>query len=128
MLVLSRRPFETILFPSIHTSVQVLAVKGRLVRLGIEAPPELAILRAELADSAPGPVPAGGLLPSGRLGQLCADLAALRARLPPDAAAELARVEAELKGLCLREAPRADATPRPHRPAGGARRALLVED
>ena len=50
MLVLSRRPNEKVLFPSINTAVQVLSIKGGTVRLGIEAPPEVTILRAELQD------------------------------------------------------------------------------
>jgi carbon storage regulator CsrA len=52
MLVLSRRPTEKILFPGINAAVQVLSVKGSNVRLGIEAPPEVVILRDELQDKA----------------------------------------------------------------------------
>ncbi len=49
MLVLSRRLNEKILLPSIHTSVEVLDIKGDRVRLGIEAPASVMILREELA-------------------------------------------------------------------------------
>ena len=49
MLVLSRRLNEKILLPSIHTSVEVLDIKGDRVRLGIEAPASVTILREELA-------------------------------------------------------------------------------
>ena len=49
MLVLSRRLNEKILLPSIHTSVEVLDIKGDRVRLGIEAPANVTILREELA-------------------------------------------------------------------------------
>jgi two-component system, OmpR family, response regulator len=49
MLVLSRRLKEKVLFPGIDTAVQVLSVKGNVVRLGIEAPPEVIVLREELA-------------------------------------------------------------------------------
>src|SRR6516164_8947676 len=52
MLVLSRRPNEKVLFPSINAAVQVVSIKGGTVRLGIEAPPEVTILRAELQDRA----------------------------------------------------------------------------
>jgi carbon storage regulator CsrA len=52
MLVLSRRPNEKVLFPNISTAVQILSIKGGAVRLGIEAPPEVTILRAELQDRA----------------------------------------------------------------------------
>jgi carbon storage regulator CsrA len=52
MLVLTRRPNEKIVLPSINTTVQVVSVKGSRVRLSIEAPPEVSILRAELQDQA----------------------------------------------------------------------------
>ena len=52
MLVLSRRVEEKICFPAIGVTVRVVGVKGGRVRLGIEAPPELTILREEL--QAPG--------------------------------------------------------------------------
>src|SRR5436305_2320514 len=48
MLVLSRRLNEKLLFPDIGTAVQVLSVKGSTVRLGIQAPPEVTILREEI--------------------------------------------------------------------------------
>src|SRR5260370_8286306 len=48
MLVLSRRLNEKVVFPDFHTAVQVLSVKGGKVRLGIEAPPAVTVLREEL--------------------------------------------------------------------------------
>ena len=45
MLVLSRRLNQKILFPGISAAVTVLSVKGSVVRLGIEAPPKVAVLR-----------------------------------------------------------------------------------
>jgi carbon storage regulator CsrA len=50
MLVLSRRVGERIFFPAICAYVKVVAVKGGTVRLSIEAPPEIRILREELLD------------------------------------------------------------------------------
>src|SRR5262249_25613133 len=50
MLVLSRRPNDKILFPGINATVQIVSVKGSTVRLGIDAPPDVAILRDELQD------------------------------------------------------------------------------
>jgi carbon storage regulator CsrA len=50
MLVLSRRPKEKIVFPTIHTEVQVLGMQGGQVRLGIEAPPNVSVIREELLD------------------------------------------------------------------------------
>jgi carbon storage regulator CsrA len=48
MLVLSRRISEKIVFPSLNITVQLLQVKRGMVRLGIEAPPEVAVLRQEV--------------------------------------------------------------------------------
>jgi carbon storage regulator CsrA len=48
MLVLSRRSNEKIVFPGFATSVQVLAIKSGVVRLGIQAPPEVTCLREEV--------------------------------------------------------------------------------
>lgn len=50
MLVLSRRPGEKILFPSLGVSVEVLRSRGAVVRLGIEAPHEIPIIRGEIAE------------------------------------------------------------------------------
>src|SRR6516164_9482512 len=52
MLVLSRRLNEKVLFPTLNTAIEVVSIKGGSVRLGIEAPPEVTILRAELQDRA----------------------------------------------------------------------------
>jgi carbon storage regulator CsrA len=51
MLVLSRQPGETILFPTLGVTVHLLAAKGRTVRIGIEAPPDVKVLRQELQDT-----------------------------------------------------------------------------
>lgn len=53
MLVLSRKICESILFPGTNTAVQVLSVKGNVVRLGIEAPPEVSVIREELQQRSP---------------------------------------------------------------------------
>jgi carbon storage regulator CsrA len=63
MLVLSRRLNEKVVLPGLNVTVQVVSVKAGVVRLGIEAPPEVQVLRAELlARPAPdvrvtGPLP-----------------------------------------------------------------------
>lgn len=138
MLVLSRRPGQKVLFPSLQASVQVVSARGNVVRLGIEAPPGLTILREELVTSgvarlAPHgfPSPAGRTAPdpqeqsdaARRLAAACAELAALtasqRRALAPEDAAALARIEEDLGALRRR----LDATP-----PTPARRALLVED
>jgi carbon storage regulator CsrA len=48
MLVLSRRVGERIFFPSIGAYVKVLAVKNSTIRLGIEAPSEVLVMREQL--------------------------------------------------------------------------------
>ena len=50
MLVLSRRLDEKVFFPEFNITVEVLAVNGSTVRLGIEAPPHVTVLRAELCN------------------------------------------------------------------------------
>lgn len=49
MLVLTRRPHEAVRIGE-EIEVRVLSVEGRKVRLGIEAPDEMLILREEVED------------------------------------------------------------------------------
>lgn len=51
MLVLSRRENQSILFPNLNIKVVISRVAGRIVRVGIEAPRQVRVLRGELADS-----------------------------------------------------------------------------
>lgn len=48
MLVLSRKLGETIVLPTLNATIQVVEVHGNSVRIGIQAPPEVKIVRAEL--------------------------------------------------------------------------------
>jgi carbon storage regulator CsrA len=48
MLVLSRRPDEKILLPTVPAILKVISAQAGLVRLGIEAPQHVPILREEL--------------------------------------------------------------------------------
>jgi carbon storage regulator CsrA len=57
MLVLSRRASQQILFPSLGVTVHVLGFRGQCARIGIEAPPEVPVLRQELDQA--GAAPAG---------------------------------------------------------------------
>lgn len=50
MLVLSRRLNEKLLFPGLQTSIQIIGIKPGLVRLGIDAPEEVRVLREEVPD------------------------------------------------------------------------------
>jgi carbon storage regulator CsrA len=60
MLVFARKCTQQITFPDYHIRVEVLAVKPGVVRLGVEAPPEVRVLRGELPDRVAewGPEPA----------------------------------------------------------------------
>jgi carbon storage regulator CsrA len=48
MLVLTRRPSDRILFPKLGIAIHVVRVDGRSVRLGIEAPRDVHVVRHEL--------------------------------------------------------------------------------
>jgi carbon storage regulator CsrA len=52
MLILSRREAEKVLFPGLGISVEITRVQGRSVRLGIQAPDEIRIIRGELEGTA----------------------------------------------------------------------------
>ena len=47
MLVLSRKSSEGLVIDN-EIRIHVLKIKGKTIRLGIEAPPNVAVLRAEL--------------------------------------------------------------------------------
>jgi carbon storage regulator CsrA len=73
MLVLSSRVREKIVFPAFRTAIQVVAVQAGVVRLGIEAPEEVRVLREALPDREAewGPPPEAFTEPSHlRLNQL----------------------------------------------------------
>ena len=48
MLVLARRLGEKIVLPGLGITVQVVGIKGNVVRLGIDAPPEVSVFREEV--------------------------------------------------------------------------------
>ena len=54
MLVLSRKVGERILVGD-QVTITVVRITGGGVRIGIEAPPELAVIREELKDANRGP-------------------------------------------------------------------------
>jgi carbon storage regulator CsrA len=57
LLVLSRRINESIVFPSLGITIKVILLKGGAVRLGIEAPQDVAVLREELLANGCSPRP-----------------------------------------------------------------------
>jgi carbon storage regulator CsrA len=62
MLVLSRRSNEKLILPTLGVTIHVLGVKGGTVKIGIEAPPEVRVLREELIQDGAGQP--GGRRPS----------------------------------------------------------------
>lgn len=52
MLVLTRRPEEKIVFPGLGISISVLRVRGNIIKIGVEAPREITVLRGEAVDAA----------------------------------------------------------------------------
>jgi len=54
MLVLSRGPTDKIIFPNLDITVEILRVAGNKVRVGIDAPKDVRVLRHELVDEQSG--------------------------------------------------------------------------
>jgi carbon storage regulator CsrA len=50
MLVLSRRQNDKVVFPRLGITVEILRINGRSVRVGIDAPPEVSVLRHEIVQ------------------------------------------------------------------------------
>jgi carbon storage regulator CsrA len=146
MLVLSRRLNDKIVFPGINATLQIVSVKGSTVRLGIEAPPEVAILREELQDRTENwrailpPVETAEArlrelrhLVRNRLNVTTIGLGLLRqqakAGSTDDMQRTIGKMEEEMQMLRQRlENDAAKAPPAPRQPARKVRKALLVED
>ena len=110
MLVLSRKLNEKILLPGTRTAIQIVGIKPGVVRLGIDAPPEVIVLREEIPDrssewtpksqpAAPAPeakLKAVGELTAQRLRMAQAELGILRRQLE---AGQLHEAESTLEKL-----------------------------
>jgi carbon storage regulator CsrA len=148
MLVLARRLNEKVLLPTIDTTIQIVSVRGKVVRLGIDAPPGVTILREELKERSPSLVAAAGAaladptadrlralrhLVRNRLNGTAIGLALLRKQANAQTGSDLDRtigmIEEEVQ--MLRQRLEKETTPIPP-PAPAAapnpRKALLVED
>jgi carbon storage regulator CsrA len=142
MLVLARRLNEKILFPTLGVTIQVVGAKPGLVRLGIDAPDDVAVLREEVlhrtleaaqqSDAARPPV---SLREFGRQLQLRLHSSSLslallqrqlRAGLHSDMETTLARLDNDLTALRQQVAGALDSVQ--PRPPTRRRKALLVED
>lgn len=51
MLVVSRKQNQSVVFPTLGIRVEILRMAGKTVRVGVEAPEEIQILRGELIDT-----------------------------------------------------------------------------
>jgi carbon storage regulator CsrA len=137
MLVLTRRSNETIVLPGPGVTVRILSAKLNCVRVGIDAPPNIAVLRGEVQDrqkewSAPqtapdASAPVRGLacrrVETARKG-LAEAQRLLAAGRTAEAAETLGRIDED---LVLLES-RLGGAPATHEALGGPRRALVVED
>jgi carbon storage regulator CsrA len=138
MLVLTRRPDENIVFPGPGVTVHVLSTKKGAVRLGIEAPPEIVVLRGEVRqrqrqyDPPPAADPdttrpvrdlANRRIETARLG-LTEARRLLESGRAEEAAEALQRIDEDLALLERR----LGAAPADRPAPGSPRRALVVED
>jgi carbon storage regulator len=120
MLVLARRLNERILIPCIRAAVRVVSIHNGQVRLGVEAPPEVAVFREEIYSGRPPAAAAaasdGAAHPArphhplrARLNDVGLGLARLcrrlRGQLPPDALAALKKVRDEFDALAEKVRP-----------------------
>jgi carbon storage regulator CsrA len=111
MLVLSRRPDESILLPSVPAIIKVISSQAGVVRLGIEAPAHVPILREELTRQGRPLAPAADETPTNvrhtlrnRLHNLMLGLSLLRVQLPdsnPVVRKTLDGMEEEIQALRL---------------------------
>ncbi|HEY8503863.1 MAG TPA: response regulator [Gemmataceae bacterium] len=145
MLVLSRRYNEKLVLPLINTTIQVVSVKPGVVRLGIDAPEKVKVLREEVLRQEGGPDAStrGGLVLTreekhaayNRLNSMNLALALLRAQVragmtgPAEATIETleqecAALHTQLEGCAVAPPATSPAAAKPAKP----RVALLVED
>jgi carbon storage regulator len=137
VLVLSRRLNEKLLIPSIRTAIQVLSIQGGQVRLGVEAPKEVAVFREEIyktesekQESIAGPAALRDRLPGllrNRLARLALGLDRLQDQLAGDDPASAAQAALDRLGDEFDELARLvnglldDGVPPTKRPVGCAR-------
>jgi carbon storage regulator CsrA len=128
MLVLSRRQGQRILFPGLDVAVQVLSSKGAAVRLGIDAPSSVAVLREELPHQVVRSKADGAASHEfrGRLNLLSMTLHVAEKQLTAGLTADAERTLREAQSV-IEKLPLAPANP-VREPRGKSLRTLLVED
>jgi carbon storage regulator CsrA len=147
MLVLSRKPDQRIVLPALNIAIKVVEIKRGAVRLGIDAPHDVTVLREEVADRAAewraekDQVADLHNSEKGRevlhqfherLRTTGVGLALLSleldAGLIDDAKAALIQIREDLRLLRLGLAGELENMPKPSNGAHGSQKALLVED
>ncbi len=132
MLVLSRRLSQKIVFPGFQTSVQIVSIKSGVVRLGVDAPEHIAVLREELLDGSTIPEATDGSmhLLNNLLNANTVGLALLRRQLTlgniREMSSTLDKLESNIQNIQQRLEQLNNKKPAPA-PAV-RRRALIVED
>lgn len=86
MLVLSRKEDQTIIFPNLGISIEIVRVQGNKVSVGVEAPKTIRVVRGELQKSADDPQAATSDVSLGKLIELLAPAAQLELRACLDTA------------------------------------------
>jgi carbon storage regulator CsrA len=87
MLVLSRRLHEKLILPEVEAAIQVVAIQPASVRLGIEAPSSLSVVREEIYGSEPPThrsAAVGAADPASTLDRMLAHLVLLEKQLGPN--------------------------------------------
>ncbi len=129
MLVLSRRTDERIIFANLGVTVQVLQVKHNQVKLGIEAPPSVRVLRQELQEAGIEP-PAAAHSLANLLNKMGLTLHLLERQWQlgknEEAAASLAQARQLLEKLTTQVLPPIEPLAAP--PAAKKCRTLIVDD
>ena len=130
MLVLSRRVQEKIVFPQSGITVHVLGVRGNTVRIGVEAPPDVTVLREELAGVPAQPAAGRPPAPSHALGNRLNKISLLTHLLERQwAAGRTAEAAATLRKLSdIVDSLGRDCAAREAAGPAAKRRTLLVED
>jgi two-component system, OmpR family, response regulator len=148
MLVLSRRLNEKVLFPGFDTTVEIVAIKSGVVRLGIAAPPDVPVLREELQDRTAEWKQPTMNQPADRTAEVTLDKLyhqmrdrlkvtrvglgllhlQLDARLTEDAKATLTSIQEDFQLLCHGLEGELESVPAPPTAARKTRKALVVED
>jgi carbon storage regulator CsrA len=140
MLVLSRGQHDKVVFPTLGITVEILRLVGNKVRLGIDAPKEIPVVREEIAHRAGRMEPALQQRSDGerlnhsvrnRLQRATLGLRLLQRMLEAGQAEDteptIFKIFNELKSLEAELAPDAAVAAARRRPIAG-RRALVVED